>query len=340
MSQLYLTRLIGTVLIIALLFVYPPPEAFSQQGQPGGLQDMLVNGGFEGGFQEEFGVGYGWGAFSNGNAVVGWNFDDWPAVVGNGQYSQRIEIKEALSQDRYAGIYQTISVVPGEQYKLTVQGLIRSDEGDIGQSDYGYRLQYAVDYNGDTAWELVPADAWQELPWDEQPMELASGQEFQFETYDVTITATSDKLTLFIRGWKKWINDGTGIFSLDNISVVGPAPEGFQSPTIQAAAVNDASPAEAVVAETEIAADGAAEEPVADLPADELSVPENAAPLGSIDGLNQTNAAPQGNVVPLPVTGYGEDSSVVYVVIIGIAVLLALFVSAVAATLRWRSQTE
>lgn len=331
MSQLTFFRVIGTALIISLLFVYPPREALSQQSQPG-VQDLLVNGGFEGGFQEDYGVGYGWGAFSNGNAVVGWNYDDWPAVVGGGTYAQRIEIKEALDQDRYAGIYQTISVVPGQAYKLSLQGLVRSDEGSIEQSDYGYRLQYAIDYNGDTAWELVAPAAWQELPWNEQPMALAGGQAYQLDTFETTITAKTDKLTLFIRGWKKWVNQGTGIFDVDNISFVGQAPEGFQAPVVQAA-LNSEAVAQAPAAEVA--------EPSA--PAAEVAAPENAAPLnnaGASAAPSQTNAVPQGNVAPLPVTGYGEDSSIVYVIIIGIMVLLALFVSAVAATLKWRSLAE
>lgn len=334
MIHLNLWRVIGTALIISVLFVYPPREALSQQAQPG-LQDVLVNGGFEGGFQEEFGVGYGWGAFSNGSAVVGWNYDDWPAVVSSGDYAQRIEIKEAQEQDRYAGIYQTVSVVPGQQYKLTVRGLIRSDEGSIEQSDYGYRLQYAVDANGGTAWELVSPDAWQEFPWDEQSMTLAAGQTYRFDTFDTTITAKTDKLTVFIRGWKKWVNNGSVIFDLDDISFVGPAPEGFQAPVAQAVALNNEPAAELPAAEV------ANEAPAAPSPADELAVPENTVPAGgTIDAFNQTNAVPQGNVAPLPVTGYGDDGSLVVVVIVGIVVLLALFVSAVAATLKWRSLAE
>lgn len=334
MVHLNILRGIGTALIIGVLFVYPPREALSQQAQPG-LQDVLVNGGFEGGFQEEFGVGYGWGAFSNGNAVVGWNYDDWPAVVSNGSYAQRIEIKEAQEQDRYAGIYQTVSVVPGQQYKLTVRGLIRSDEGSIEQSDYGYRLQYAVDANGGTAWELVSPDAWQEFPWDEQPMTAAAGQTYRLDTFETTITAKTDKLTVFIRGWKKWVNNGSAIFDLDDISFVGPAPEGFQAPVAQAVALDNKPAAELPAAEV------ANQAPAAPSPADELVVPENTAPANeTIDAFNQTNAVPQGNVAPLPVTGYSDDGSLVVVVIVGIVVLLALFVSAVAATLKWRSLAE
>ena len=104
--------IVGTIAVI-LLLIYLPAPAYSQQGEASRIQDLIVNGGFEGGFQEEYGIGYGWGGFSNGNAVVGWSFDDWSPVVADGSYSQQIQIKDALDQNRYAGIYQTVSVVPG-----------------------------------------------------------------------------------------------------------------------------------------------------------------------------------------------------------------------------------
>ena len=194
-------RIIFSLMIILAVMGYGPGPAYSQQGDPNAsIQNLIINGGFEGGFQEDFGIGYGWGGFSNGNAVVGWGFDDWEAVVIKGQYAQRIEIREALELDRYAGIYQTISVIPGEQYKLTIKGLIRSSEGDIVESDYGYRLQYAIDYNGGVAWELVDGAEWKELPWDEQPLSEPPDGVYRQDSYETTITATSDRLTLFIRG--------------------------------------------------------------------------------------------------------------------------------------------
>ncbi|MCB0210538.1 MAG: hypothetical protein KDJ52_14465 [Anaerolineae bacterium] len=232
--------IVGTIVIIILL-IYMPAPAFSQQNQPSNLQDLIVNGGFEGGFQEEYGIGYGWGGFSNGNAVVGWTFDDWSPVVVEGSYSQQIQIKKALDQNRYAGLYQTVSVVPNEQYKLSVAGLIRSEEGSVQLSDYGYRLQYAIDYKGGTSWELLPEDAWREFPWDEQPLDASSNQTYTFDTFDTTITAQSERLTIFIRGWKKWINDGTGIFNIDTVSFVGPAPTGFQAPVAQVASIGGQS---------------------------------------------------------------------------------------------------
>ncbi|RME59913.1 hypothetical protein D6779_03210, partial [Candidatus Parcubacteria bacterium] len=248
---------IGLRVIISLGLItgllYLPMPAFSQQAPE--LQNVILNGGFEQGFQDQFGVGFGWGGFSNGNAVVGWNADTWEKVVIAGESAQMIEIKNATERDRYAGIYQTVSVVPGQPYKLTINGLIRSSEGNVEASDYGYRLQYAVDYDGGTTWELIEDQAWHELPWDEQPLDNPPDGVYRFDTFETTIIPKGDKLTLFIRGWKKWVNNGVGIFNLDEISLVGPAPEGFVASTAQSASTEAAaspSPAQPAVPEASL----------------------------------------------------------------------------------------
>lgn len=189
------------------------------------VDNVIINGGFEDGFQADFGIGYGWGGFSNGDAVVGWNADSWPEVVVAGQYSQLMQIEKATAEDRIAGIYQTVAVVPGEQYKLTIKGLIRSQEGEVEASDYGYGLQYAIDDEGSTAWEALPDEAWQDIAWNEQPLyEAGSDRNYKFETHQTTITAENEQLTLFIRGWKKWVNEGAVVFNLDEVSLRGPVP--------------------------------------------------------------------------------------------------------------------
>jgi hypothetical protein len=342
---------ITVTIIIMVLLTYLPAPAFSQQDGLPKVQNLIVNGGFEGGFQEEFGIGYGWGGFSNGNAVVAWRFDGWQPVVAAGEYSQSIEIKDALSQDRYAGIYQTIPVVPGEQYKLTIKGLIRSDEGSIELSDYGYRLQYAIDYEGGTAWELVSPGAWAELPWDEQPLAEPEEQTYQLNTFEKTITAQGDELTLFVRGWKKWINQGTGIFNLDEISFVGQAPDGFQAPVAQAAAVESGSPAagedesaESMVQAMEPAEDSAMAE-------EAQAQPESVAEMDKMEGesemdastqttMDQTNKLPMTEPAPLPVSGLGSDGSMWYVIIFAVATLLILLAGAITATVRQRRVVE
>jgi hypothetical protein len=354
--------LIGLIAILGALSL-GSEAILAQEGDTGSnIQDLIVNGGFEGGFQEDFGIGYGWGGFSNGNAVVGWNFDDWDAVVTEGQYSQRIEITDAAELDRYAGIFQSIPVVPGEQYKLTINGLVRSTEGDVDSSDYGYRLQYAIDPSGGTAWELLDPSAWQELPWDEQEMTEPISGPFENQTFETTVTATGDQLTVFIRGWKKWINDGSGVYNIDEVSFVGPAQEGFMAPATE--------PVGADTAEQPVADEFVAEEPSSQLSeqdgsgseveqqtpaqstveqdgvaevdqADEFSAPaeantaESQAPSKTVSSL-QPLAAPETGSAQLPESGQGSDDSSQFVFAIGAVIILVLLAGAITATVRRR----
>lgn len=319
-------RIVASLVLIAGL-LYMPVPVFSQQES--NIQNLILNGGFEQGFQGEFGVGFGWGGFSNGNAVVGWNADTWDKVVIAGESAQLIEIKNATERDRYAGIYQTVPVVPGQQYKLTINGLIRSSEGDVEVSDFGYRLQYAVDYNGGTTWELIDNDEWHELPWDEQPLQDPSGGAYRFDTFETTITARGDKLTLFIRGWKKWINNGSGIYNLDEVSLVGPAPDGFTAPEAQLAAVGN-SPDQAanqlVIPDASLQISDQNEEKIS-AQSDEQAIPQVAETVSPAEA-------------PLPISGHGQDDSVNYVLIIAVTLLLVLIAGATKATMRRRNPVE
>lgn len=319
-------RVLGSLLIAGLWLGLRSAPAFSQQ--PTSLPNLVVNGGFEQGFQD-FGVGYGWGAFSNGSAAVGWNVDAWPQVVVAGKTSQQIEIKNATDRDRYAGVYQTIPVVPGQQYKLTIKGLIRSEEGDIKKSDYGYRLQYGLDYNGGTAWELVDEKNWQELSWDEQPQSASSpNPTYRQDTYETTITARSNKLTLFIRAWKKWLNNGSGLYNLDEISLVGPAPDGFQ-----AAAGNDnsAQPAGSAAAPSGQTLANVSNQAVS-------SQPAPAQPQSTPASKPQT--APPAKSAQLPVSGQGHDDSINWLMIMSVTVLVILLTGAVTTAIRRRNPAE
>jgi hypothetical protein len=321
-----LSLLLSLALAVTVLTLWPAP-ALSQQAGPN-VENLVINGGFEQGFQEQFGVAYGWGGFSNGSAVVGWNSETWEKAVAAGQYAQFFEIKQAKERDRYAGIYQTIHVVPGQQYKLTLKGLIRSEEGDISASDYGYRLQYAIDGDGGTAWELVNSDDWREIPWDEQPLYAPDEAVYRLDTFETTITASSDKLTLFIRGWKKWINDGSGVFNLDEISLVGPAPAAFQAPAAQAVA----------------AGSSARPDPEEDTTGGEMAEQDRAlnpeqSPV-TAESILQSRLTPQETESALPVSGHGRDDSINYVLVAGVLLLAALFGNAFAATKRQRNSVE
>ena len=148
------------------------------------IGERVRNGSFEDGFENQS-VGREWAAFNNGGAVFEFLEETWPPAVLDGEYAQRIQVREATQLDRYAGIYQTVSVVSGETYELTLNGQIRTGQGDINASQYGYRMQLGIDYSGGQDWTAV--DDWIELPWDEQRFDSES---LFFYDYITPVVAT------------------------------------------------------------------------------------------------------------------------------------------------------
>lgn len=215
-------RLLRIAIVVGLLglFLVAPVQ--------GADPNLIKNGSFEEGFLGN-GVGKDWTAFSNGgHCNYGWHPDNWKPVVWDGQWSQLIEIntggQEGIEPDRYAGIYQTVEVVPGATYRLTIRGMVRSTEGSTAVSKYGYRVQWAIDYNGGTDWRALDGcckEAWHEMNWYEWPRTSPGW----FETFSTDVKATSNKMTLFIRCWKKWgTPNQEADYNFDGISLVGPAP--------------------------------------------------------------------------------------------------------------------
>jgi hypothetical protein len=182
------------------------------------ISDRIRNGSFEDGFKDQR-VGLGWTSFDNGSAVFEFMDETWPPAVFDGQHAQRIQVREASQPDRYAGIYQTVSVVPGETYDLTLHGQIRSGYGDVKISEYGYRIELGIDYSGGQDWTVV--SDWTNLPWDEQRFD---SDFLFFYDYVVPIVATDPRLTIFIRTWNKWPDPGRVEYTLDDISLTGPTP--------------------------------------------------------------------------------------------------------------------
>jgi len=204
----------------------PQPASADTEGAIGGetsgplIGERVRNGSFEDGF-EDHSLGEGWKSFTNGGAVFEFLEETWPPAVFDGERAQRIQVREASQSDRYAGIYQTVSVVPGETYELILNGQIRTGEGDIKASQYGYRMQLGIDYNGGQDWTDV--DDWIELPWDEQRFD---SDFLFFYDYFAPVEATGSHLTIFVRSWNKWADPGKVEYTLDGISLTGPTPSG------------------------------------------------------------------------------------------------------------------
>ncbi len=213
------------ILIAALALVMVASLVPSGAAPMASAGDMIFNGGFENGFHYNPScggmVGAGWGCFTNGGtAVYGFYDDMWSRVVYSGQHSQLIEIntlEKGGDNDRNAGIFQTVRVVPGATYELALKGMIRAD--DRGGDAWRYRVYVGFDYSGGSNWQAV-AD-WRELPWDTYYTRTDPGS---FSSYSTRVTPTGHNMTVFVRTQRRW---GTWYeetnFNLDAISLYGPA---------------------------------------------------------------------------------------------------------------------
>jgi hypothetical protein len=223
--------LIGALLVALLAAVVAVPGV----QLAGGMTERLSNGGFEEGFYATP-VGYvgaGWGWFQNGGqATYGFYDETWAPVIYEGEHSQLIEIntfcRGGSDPDRYAGIYQTVAVVPGEVYELSLHGMLRALADDPDRGNYSYRVQYGVDYDGGSDWTAV--DNWVEVPWDTVHPRLTPGS---MESYSTSITAKGEYLTLFVRVWKKWGTASRELdVNLDAISLKGALPSSTTKPKV------------------------------------------------------------------------------------------------------------
>lgn len=197
-----------------------PEEA--EHGEAPEFANVIRNGSFEFGFDDN-GVALNWHSFTNGGAVFLFGDEQWPLAIHQGSYAQRITVFEAHQPDRHAGLYQTVPVIPGETYWLTVHGQIRIREGSDQAGKQSYRLQVAFDHRGGDDWEDIPADEWIELPWSEQFIDSADVRSLE---YELAVVPATSRLTVFIRTWNKWPDPGEAQYTLDSLSLVGPTPAG------------------------------------------------------------------------------------------------------------------
>jgi hypothetical protein len=188
----------------------------------GAMAEYINNGDFEGGFGPD-GIGLNWKGFNNSGLAHYTYYDEtWAPVIWDGKHAQLMEIDTlgmaASEFDRYMGIYQAVSgLTPGASYVLTIHGLMRTTEGGAFPTGYGYRVQWGADYTGGMDWKAV--DKWTDLGWNKEYPRLAPGAQ---ETYTTVITAPSDKLTLFVRAWKKWPTGQREFdIDLDGVSLSG-----------------------------------------------------------------------------------------------------------------------
>lgn len=193
-------------------------EAPTAEAEGPQIANVLRNGSFEFGFEED-GVALNWNSFTNGGAVFLFGDEQWPLAILDGAHAQRITVVEAHQPSRHAGIFQTVAVVPGRTYQLTLNGQIRIREGSDQAGKFSYRMELGIDYSGGDDWEFLPEEAWLELPWDEQFIDSSN---VKFLEYKTKVVPTTERLTIFIRTLNKWPDPGEVQYSLDKLSLVGP----------------------------------------------------------------------------------------------------------------------
>ncbi len=218
-------RIVGVALALALL---GSMVLGSASGLAMGSVELLANGNFESGFRNVPGcgmVGKSWGCFTNGGTVdYGFYDDQWAPVVKDGKHSQLIELNTmqyaASEADRYAGIYQTVSLVKGASYTFKLSGGMRERNPDPNDDKYRYRVQWGYTADGSTNWTQVTN--WVELPWDKIDERTSPTG---LESASTTFLAPSSKATIFVRVWKKWGSAYKELdVNLDAISLVGKGP--------------------------------------------------------------------------------------------------------------------
>lgn len=215
------------LMVVALALVLMVMGTASPASAGGRPVNVLANGSFELAFAEQPGcgdVGARWGCFTNGGAAnFGFYADQWTPVVADGQSSQLIEINtygiENGDNDRYAGIYQTVRVIPGETYMLSMRGMIRTT--NLDGDPWRYQVQVGYVAGPQVDWRKVRN--WTDTNWNTYYPRTEPGA---FSDYQAAIIPDSPVITLFIRVWKKWgIGNEELDVNLDAITLVGPTPK-------------------------------------------------------------------------------------------------------------------
>jgi hypothetical protein len=200
----------------------PPPN----QG-PG--TDVIRNGGFEErDTNANNGVALEWEPYSNGQAWFGWYDETWPEAVRRGAHAQLMEIfqVEANILDRVIAIHQTVNVIPNSTYSLTLYAIMRTQAPPDARNNFEFEMHWGVDPSGTGNYQNV--QTWNRMDLTEQ-FRLGSNGEFPddeplfYETVTGTVqTGNSNRITLFIRGLKKFPTGTEVNFDVDDVSLVGP----------------------------------------------------------------------------------------------------------------------
>jgi len=231
------------LLAMVLLFMTSGVQAQTGDEDAPGANNLIYNGNFEFGFYPVWELGFE--APDTGNVPHDWswfksntpgkyniyNHEGFGLICPDdlddgttGKNSLSFHMQSTDEADARLGVYQTVSVTPGQDYLFSVKGVIQVQHGGTAP-DVNHNALVYFDHTGNTTWYKIPHDDWTRIPWREQELEFKiSGPNdpdvAQVEDYYEVVTAESDTITIFLMGWRRWANWRTGIFTFDCVSLV------------------------------------------------------------------------------------------------------------------------
>ncbi|MEA3335933.1 MAG: LysM peptidoglycan-binding domain-containing protein [Chloroflexota bacterium] len=182
--------------------------------------NLLMNGGFEYGFQAN-GVANYWMGFNNGGrANYGYYDEQWPPVVSEGTHGQLIEINtldvgDQTDPDRMSGIYQWLWLKPGATYEFSVDAMMRERNDHSDEDFYRYMVEWGYSANGWTD----PANMTfrERVPLDNIYLRTEPGE---MQSYTTRFAAPSETTTIWLFALKKWATLERELdANLDNVAI-------------------------------------------------------------------------------------------------------------------------
>lgn len=244
-----ITNIYKTIICAILLLTIIGWWGYFDANAQGGFVNVIRNGSFEERRDPSNGVAAEWETYSNGEAEFGWYDEQWPEAVRMGEYSQLMEIDDVYTDatDRTMAIYQTMDVAINADYELTLYAIMRTDASLGDRNNSEYEMQWGVDPFGEG--NIGNVQQWVAMPLTEQ-LRIGSNGEFPdnnplvYEVVTGTIRTGPDnsRISLFIRGIKKFPTGTEVNFNVDDVSLVGPAPGSGISNIPQAAPPDENSP--------------------------------------------------------------------------------------------------
>lgn len=178
--------------------------------------NLLANGSFEQGFRPN-GVARSWTAFNNGGgARYGYGDDAWDAVVSEGRHSQLInvstvDIRGPTQPNRICGIYQTVRLLPGFTYELSLDAMIREVQEHPMEDPYRYMVGWGYSRGG------TGMDYGEWLPLRAIYPIFKPGI---MQSYRTRFEAPGEEVTVWLYAMKKWATLGRELnVNVDNAAL-------------------------------------------------------------------------------------------------------------------------